>query len=100
MRSGYLLMCAPLRSLRGRRAFFFGISCVLLAASALFFASSAAASTLADFSAVPASPGLSELIWNQNQLYQGPGAVGTNYPLWPWRRRISRVGAVCGRARH
>jgi hypothetical protein len=36
---------------------------------------------LADFIPEPASPGVAEMIWNQGQLYEGPGALGTNYGL-------------------
>jgi hypothetical protein len=43
------------------------------------FLSSARAGTLLDFSPEPASPGTAEVIWNQGELYGGPGALGTNF---------------------
>lgn len=34
---------------------------------------------LADFMAQPMSPYVHEMVWNGNELYEGPGAIGTGY---------------------
>ena len=71
----------PVRSLREQGAIH--IAPAFLAFAAIFsaFLSSAWAGTLVDFTPTPASPGAYEVIWNQSQLYEGPGAVGTNFRL-------------------
>ena len=53
-------------------------------AGSLLLASSASADTLsgdqlATFMPQPASPFVSEMIWNGSELYEGPGAIGTGF---------------------
>ena len=49
----------------------------------LCFTSFASANVIATFEPQPASPGVAELIWNQNQLYEGPGTKGTGWGSGP-----------------
>ena len=45
----------------------------------LVVAPASAETVLADFVAQPTSPGMYEMIWNNGELYEGPGAVGTGF---------------------
>jgi hypothetical protein len=71
----------PERSVRRRESIPVTSAFCVFAAVFCGFLSSARAGTLVDFTPQPASPGVAEVIWNQDQLYQGPGAIGTNFRL-------------------
>ena len=69
------MKCGSLRSARCHRV----VLVVAFLAGMLLIASSASAGTLADFMPQPASPFVSEMIWNGTELYEGPGAIGTGF---------------------
>ena len=70
----------PLGTLRTRRVSFVAIAFTAVAASVAIFVSSATADgVVATFQPQPVSSTLTDVIWSQNQLRQGPGAVGTNF---------------------
>jgi hypothetical protein len=75
----YLVAHVPTRNLRARRKSVVALWCIALVTSTLVFVSSAPAELIATFQPQPISSTLTDVIWNQGQLYQGPGAIGTNY---------------------
>ncbi len=81
MRADNSMKRTPKRSLRRREVIPVTSAFFVIAAVFCGFLSSARAGTLVDFTPEPASPGVAEVIWNQGQLYQGPGAIGTNFRL-------------------